>query len=536
MSKPKILVVEDERDISKVISINLKIEGMDVVVAYDGPAALERINESKPDCVVLDVMLPRISGWDILKYIKANPDTKDIPVVMVTGQSGERDQLRGLGAGAVKYITKPFSPVTLAETIKGLLKPQTKADVARERREAIERLQLSTVYKISDILISTPELEELLEGVADKLIVLLDLPSCALVLADGVEPEVYTFRQAPDNGRRKSVGRSPIGPEVVSELKQMFAANRRPVRIKDLDGFDLESVLEGAEYGDDGYILPLFERSTFLGCVVIAGNTEVTMSPDEQDLLATIANQVSAAVGRARLHDNLKEDEVVHRRLLHQTISAQESERRRLAGEIHDGIVQSMVGISYRLQALEKKFEAGADEELMDNIRQLEEQLNNNIKELRELLLGLRPPLLDDMGLYAALEAHLKKFSTANRVQVSLQIPEEKPPISRDAQINLFRIIQEALNNIEKHAEAEHVTIEIDNTPQKLYLRIIDDGKGFSPQKARGKSGNLGIANMRERTELLGGVLKIKSEPGRGTGISCDIPLRPILEGASCPR
>jgi signal transduction histidine kinase len=537
MDKPQILVVEDERDVSKVISINLKLEGMDVVVAYDGPTALEKIKASKPDCVVLDVMLPQISGWDILKYIKANPSTADIPVVMVTAQVTERDQLRGLGAGAVKYLTKPFSPIDLTDTIKSVLKPQSQASMAKERRDTIERLQLSTVYKISDILISVPVLDELLAGVADKLIALFDYPACGVILADVEEPEAYAFKQSPGTHRKgKVVNRNPISADTLATLKNTFATNRRPARINDLEWFDIESVFPGMVLVRGGYILPLFERNTFLGSIVIAGKADVTLSLDEEDLLATIANQVAAAVARARLHENLREDEVVHRRLLHQTITAQESERRRLAAEIHDSVVQSLVAVSYRLQAIEKKIGPDNDDPLIDDIKVLEEQLNNNIKELRDLLLGLRPPMLDDMGLYAALETHLKNFGASNSIQTSIQIPDDRPVISRDAQINLFRIIQEALNNVEKHAEASHVTIEIETSPQKLYLSIRDDGKGFSPQKARGKTRNLGIASMRERTELLGGNLKIKSEPGRGTNITCDIPIRPILEGASCPR
>ena len=537
MEKPKILVVEDERDISKVMSINLKLEGMEVIVAYDGPSALERIKESTPDCVVLDVMLPQISGWDILKFIKANPNTAEIPVVMVTAQTAEKEQLRGLGAGAVKYITKPFSPVTLTETIKSVLKPQTQETVARERRETIERLQLSTVHRISDILISAPVLDDLLEGVADRLIALFDLPSCALILTDVEEPEVYAFRQGGgQGGRGRTVSRSGISRDMVWLLKQAFIASREPLRAGELEGFDLGLLFPGAANAEDGYLLPLFERNTFLGSIVIAGRADVVLSQDEQDLLATIANQVAAAVARARLHENLREDEVVHRRLLHQTITAQESERRRLAAEIHDSVVQSLVGISYRLQAIEKKLGPESDGELMSDLKMLGGQLNDNIKELRDLLLGLRPPMLDDMGLYAALETHLKNFGMANGIQTSLQMPEERPVISRDAQINLFRIIQEALNNVEKHAGASHVAIEIDATPQKLYVNVRDDGRGFSPQKARGKTRNLGIASMRERTELLGGNLKIKSEPGRGTNITCNVPLRPILEGASCPR
>jgi signal transduction histidine kinase/FixJ family two-component response regulator len=537
MGKPKILLVEDEQDASKVMSINLEIVGMDVIVAYDGPTALEKISECKPDCVVLDIRLPQISGWEILEYIKANPATADIPVVMVTAQIGERDQLRGLGAGAVKYLTKPFSPVALTDTVKSVLRPQAKEKVARERRETIERLQLSTIYKISDILISAPVLDDLLEGVADKLIDLFELPCCAFMLTDAEEPEVYAFRQnsgRPAKGR--TVSRSSLAPDAVTALKEAFATNRRPKRVSELDGFRLELVFPSLALAEDGYVLPLFERIMFLGCIVIAGRADVTLSTDETDLLVTIANQVAAAVARARLHDNLREDEIVHRRLLHQTITAQESERRRLAAEIHDGVVQSIVGISYKLQAIQKKIAPGTNGTLLDDLKVLGEQLNQNIKELRDLLLGLRPPMLDDMGLYAALETHLKNFAMSNKIKATLQMPEDKPVISRDAQMNLFRLIQEALNNIEKHAGASQVIIEIETTPQKLRLRISDDGSGFSPQKARGKTRNLGIASMRERTELLGGNLKIKSEPGHGTNITCDVPLEPILEVVSCPR
>src|SRR5450756_1258973 len=168
---------------------------------------------------------------------------------------------------------------------------------------------------------------------------------------------------------------------------------------------------------------------------------------------------------------------------------------------------RSYTGASSRLQAVEKKLGADMDSELIADLKILEEQLNSNIKELRDLLLGLRPPMLDDMGLFKALETHLKNFGIKNAIQCSFQPPENLPRLTRDAQINLFRIVQEALNNVEKHAGASHVTIEIETSPQKLYLTIRDDGKGFSPQKARGKTRNLGIASMRERTELLGGCL-----------------------------
>ncbi|MBU4489129.1 MAG: response regulator [Actinobacteria bacterium] len=533
MDKPKILVVEDERDVAKVISINLKLEGMDVVEAHDGPSALAQIDQLKPDCVVLDIMLPKISGWDILKRIKSDPETSDMPVVMVTAKVAERDQLRGLGAGADKYITKPFSPLALTDAIKSVLKPQVRDVVARERRETIERLQLSTIYKISDILISAPTLDELLKGIAEKLVSLFDLPSCAMILSYEDEPEIYTFREATGKpGRGRSIGRSTFSRDVDMKLRQLFSTNRRPARISELEEFDLDNIFPWSQTAEDGYVLPLFEHNTYLGSVVIAGQSDVNLSLDEEDLLATIANQVAAAVARARLHENLREDEIVHRRLLHQTITAQETERRRLAGELHDSVVQSLVGLSYQLQAVKKKIPPESDEsEVLPVLNLLEEQLNESIKELRDLLLGLRPPMLDDMGLLSAIETRLKNFGIKNGIQTSFQPPEELPPLSKDAQINLYRTIQETLNNVEKHAKASHVTIEVETTPQKLFISIRDDGKGFSVRDNREKQRRLGIAYMRERIELLGGSFKIRSEPGRGTVVSLKLPMKSILEG-----
>jgi signal transduction histidine kinase len=289
------------------------------------------------------------------------------------------------------------------------------------------------------------------------------MPFCALILSEDEEPEVYAFREsAGKTSKGRSISRGTIPKPADEKLKQTFAANRRPAKISDLEEFPLGAIFPGATQAEDGYVLPLFEQNTYLGTIVLAGKSGVNLSLDEEDLLATIANQVATAVARTRLHENLREDEVVHRRLLHQTITAQESERRRLAAEIHDSVVQSLVGISYRLQAIEKRVSPDTDEELLADIRVLEEQLNTNIKELRDLLLGLRPPMLDDMGLYKALETHLKNFGLKNAIQYSFQEPEEPPALTRDAQINIFRIVQEALNNIEKHASATHVTIEID--------------------------------------------------------------------------
>ncbi len=111
MPKPrKILVVDDERQIVKLVEINLKKHGYDVVCAYDGVEALEKVDSEKPDMLVLDVMMPRMNGFDVLKRLQANPETEHIPVIMLTAKAQDADIFQGWQSGVSSYLTKPFNP------------------------------------------------------------------------------------------------------------------------------------------------------------------------------------------------------------------------------------------------------------------------------------------------------------------------------------------------------------------------------------------------------------------------------------------
>lgn len=531
MDKPKILVVEDEKDVAKVIAINLKLEGMDVIEAHDGAEAIRVLNEERPDCVLLDVMLPKISGWDVLKYIKSHPTTTDIPVVMVTAKVSERDQLRGFGAGAVKYITKPFSPSALIEAIKSVLKPQIRDLIAKERRETIERLQLSTLQRISEILITTRTLDELVEGISKKISSIFDTPLFALVLIQP-HPEIHIY----DPGLRESmpahsgVIKKPASSELLSKLEVLFKTNRYHVEIGESKDIKLSDIIANSDRKLDGYAFPLFETSVLLGAMVIAGEA-LSLSNDELSLLSTIANHISVATARVMLHESLMEDERVRRFLLHKTIDAQEMERKRLASEIHDSVMQSLVGISYKLKALEAQVKRNSPNGLLKEIRSLEGELSRNLEELRELLLGLTPPALEELGLPAALREQISSFHERTGIEVDFAIPENIPNISKTARINVYRIIQEALNNVEKHSNATKVSISFENhNSGYLKLTISDNGTGFEPLTREEKLRSLGLATMRERAELLGGTLDIESEPGKGTKVHLFIPEESFME------
>ena len=137
MAGAHILVVDDERDLTELVSINLQLAGYRTSVAHDGVAAIEAVAEERPDLVLLDVMMPRLDGWGVLAALQKDPDTRELPVVMLTALANERDLVRGHLSGAVSYVTKPFDLPRLIETLEEALKPLTE----EQRRLRSEKLR-----------------------------------------------------------------------------------------------------------------------------------------------------------------------------------------------------------------------------------------------------------------------------------------------------------------------------------------------------------------------------------------------------------
>ncbi|HSK24719.1 MAG TPA: response regulator [Egicoccus sp.] len=139
--RPVVLVVDDEEDVVVLCRVNLEFEGYEVIEAADGEDAMVKVREHRPDAVLLDVMLPRLDGWQVLAAIKADPDLHDTPVVLLTARMLDDDQIRGWSAGAADYITKPFSPLTLSQVLQDVL-ATTPEDEERRRRMILDKLEL----------------------------------------------------------------------------------------------------------------------------------------------------------------------------------------------------------------------------------------------------------------------------------------------------------------------------------------------------------------------------------------------------------
>ncbi|OBC09146.1 ATPase [Mycobacterium sp. 852013-50091_SCH5140682] len=244
------------------------------------------------------------------------------------------------------------------------------------------------------------------------------------------------------------------------------------------------------------------------------------------ELLVVIGRLIAGALHQARLHRQLVARERAHENFVEQVIEAQEIERRRLAGDIHDGISQRLVTLSYRLDAAARAVDdPRALAEQLDKAREL---VDLTLQEARAAISGLRPPVLDDLGLAGGLASLARSIPG---IDLEVELAETRVP--DHIELALYRIAQECLQNVVKHADASRARLTFSLDDNVARLEIVDDGKGFDTFEhplGSDEMGGYGLLSMAERAEIVGGRLNIRSRPGAGTAVTATIPLPAVLD------
>ena len=207
-------------------------------------------------------------------------------------------------------------------------------------------------------------------------------------------------------------------------------------------------------------------------------------------------------------------------------MKAQEEERMRIAGELHDGVLQRITTLSLRLGTV--TLELPPDSETKTEVGGVEKDLIQVGTEIRQLSHELHPAVLQEAGLPAALSSYCEEFSKLRGIPIAYQADESVEELSPGAALCIYRIAQEALGNVAKHAQAKQAKVRLTRSDGRVCLSVSDDGVGFNPDGS-GKTGGLGLINMRERVRQLNGTFEFKSEPGRGTTVKAEVPFRPVL-------
>ena len=253
-------------------------------------------------------------------------------------------------------------------------------------------------------------------------------------------------------------------------------------------------------------------------CFILCSSAGEATLTDE--MLATITGAVGGSVARQRATDTI---EIMRRSATRQLIEAQERERSMIAADVHDGVLQQLGATAIRLELAQAQVERSDFDSARSIIEDGAKEIRSCARELRSLLMELRPQVLDDNGLSAALK-ELGRNVDHVAVEVSSDVPDD---LGNEYSITIFRIVQEALTNIQKHSQASHARVDVHLDDGSIAIEITDDGVGYEAAVTgpSAEGSHLGLLGMRERADMLGGTFSIEGRSGSGTRIVAVLPL-----------
>jgi len=235
-------------------------------------------------------------------------------------------------------------------------------------------------------------------------------------------------------------------------------------------------------------------------------------------VLDYLGNQINVAFSQM---ESLQNSHVLGARI----IRSQEEERRRVARDIHDGPAQAIANIVFRAEVCERLIDTDTERAKIE-LKSLRAHIRNTLTEIRRIIFDLRPMAIDDLGLVPALRSILEAIRDQNGLFAEISVIGDERRIEDHIEIGVFRVAQEALNNVVKHANASTIRVRVEFAPNAVAVSVEDNGKGFDQSSEEATTGHFGLLGMRERLQLLDGTLTIKSAKGRGTKILITAPLQ----------
>ena len=422
--------------------------------------------------------------------------------------------LRGVAYGNL-YLTDKAKGADFDEQdeeLVGLLAAQAAVAIENARLyEASRRWssQLEALNDVGNALAEEIDLPRLLELITRRLRQLIDarLVAIALPRADGT----LAIEAADGEGATAILGTQL---ERAGSKSGRVLERQRAERVDALlDDPEVDYTVAAPLAARSGLYVPLVVREQAIGVIVAHDKTgaDPRFSDDDLRLVETFATRAGIAVDQSRR---------VAQEALRRVVEAQELERRRLARELHDQTGQELTSVLLGLKAVEEADGAEAQSQALKAVRQ---QVVETLHDVRRLAVELRPKALDDFGLSPALERLAQTFTDQTGLAVDLEARVGDERLPAEVETALYRMVQEGLTNIVKHAQAARVSIVLTNARATITALIEDDGRGFDVDVARE---GMGLDGMRERLALVGGKLKIESRPGAGTTLVAEVPKR----------
>jgi PAS domain S-box-containing protein len=649
MSQPRLLVVDDSDDLRRVFCTLLGRAGYEVLSAKTGDECLRIVREQRPDLVLLDVVLPDMSGIEVCKQIKSDERTSGSLVLGISGTlTSASNTAESLDGGADAYITKPIDGPALLAHVNALLRTKKAEQAIQELNEQLEsRVSQRTAelfaanaflkQEIADrkrieeaLLAATTEWEQTFNSIPDQVCV-MDLNAVILRVNTAMKNR---FESVHGNlvGMNYNVcycGTSNPDPPppwatTLSQAKRVILETTFPM----LEGWYHVACYplldaKGTHWGAVSTVRDVTERRRVQEALRESDNeqrrTQAALKQAEEKYRAIFENAIegifqsspdgefiSANPAMARIFGYDSAEELINNRkdieyqhyvdperrrcfqqlisekgmvqgfelqayrkdgstiwtsenvravrddngalqyyegiveditqrkqveaerveLLRRLVNAQENEQRRISRELHDQMGQSLAALLLGLKALQNSVR---DESTIQSVQRLQDITNRIADEMHSLIRELRPTALDDLGLQTALANYLEEWAERSDVVIDFHcngLLDQR--LGNQLESTIYRIVQEAVNNVIKHASAQNVSIILEKRGNRVLVIVEDDGVGFDVEallKTPARNRRFGLLGMQERVALVGGSLSIESTPGTGTTVLVHIEI-----------
>jgi nitrate/nitrite-specific signal transduction histidine kinase len=375
-----------------------------------------------------------------------------------------------------------------------------------ERKVADRTKELATLNTIAAQVSHSLDLEEILNDALDEALAVMGMErGRAFCLDEETQTLILTAHRGLSTEVARRTARLPLGAGVAGQAAQAGQLVVRQVAGLPKDG--PRDVVQ-REGGQLAISFPLTAKGRTVGAINLSTDTPRSVTREELSLLEAIGHQVGMAVENARLYEQAQQLAVV-------------KERNRLARDLHDSVTQALYGVTLYAEAAARQLSLGEAGMTSDHLREIRATAQEALREMRLLIFELRSPMLMRDGLAATLQARLEAVEGRLGLQTTFR-REGDGRLPAEIEDGLYRIAQEALNNVLKHANAGHVTVCLHQEGRAVWLEVTDDGKGFDPRVAR-EQGGFGLRGMEERAARLGGDLTVQSSRGEGTRIRVEV-------------
>lgn len=496
-----ILVVDDDAISCSLLTELLQSAGYHCATANSGRAALQAASTLTPDLILLDVMMREMNGFEVCQHLRATPHLATIPIMLITALDDRESRMRGFEVGADDFLSKPVNLAELRTRVHTITR------LNRYQRLLTERARFDRLIELSPDGILIIDLAGTIHLANPAMLHMLGADEAAVI---GQSVQTFLAPAYHTNGN-EFLDQIRANPDQAPNLIRVDTTFQR-----------LDRSLLPVEINTGQFV---WEDQTMLQLIVRDISERQQATREHQRLLRELAER------ERRLQD-----------LVEKLLASQEEERRRVAYELHDGLAQVASSAYQHLQAFAGHYRPRTPRRRAEIERALA-LAQQVVQEARQVIAGLRPTVLDDFGLASALRVVVEQMRADGwEVTYAETAPAGRlPPAVETA---LFRVAQEALTNVRKHAQTIHVAVALHCYAQAIRLEVRDWGCGFVPMdgadgagaSARGEQ--IGLLSMQERMALLGGTVQIESQPGVGTRIVAVAPLStavrpPATESAS---